>query len=178
VFAAASLAEAFTAAEAAIPHVRPSFSFAGSQQLATQLTQGATADVVATADDATMQRLVAARLVDPPVTLTRSRLVIVVAPGNPKGVTGLADLARPGLAVVLADPSVPVGRYTRQVLAAAGVEVAARSMELDVKATLAKVTAGAADAAIVYATDVRSSAGKAAAVTFPEAADPAASANR
>ncbi|MEO5678929.1 MAG: molybdate ABC transporter substrate-binding protein [Acidimicrobiales bacterium] len=173
-FAAASLTEAFNASSSQVPQVRPTFSFAGSQQLVTQLIQGAAADVVATADEATMQRLLAADLVDPPVTFAHSSLVIAVRPGNPKGVTGLADLARPGLAVVLADRSVPAGRYAGQVLDGAGVAVAPRSLELDVKAALAKVTAGDADAAIVYATDVRASGGRADAVAFPEAAAPAA----
>lgn len=170
VFAAASLTEAFSATSDSIPQVRPTFSFAGSQQLVTQLEQGAEADVVATADAPSMQRLVDARLVDRPVTFAHSTLVIAVAPGNPEGISGLSDLARAGLAVVLADPSVPAGRYTRQALDDAGVRVAPRSLELDVKATLAKVAAGEADAAVVYATDVRSSGGKATAVPFPEAA--------
>ena len=170
VFAAASLTEAFTTASGSIPQVRPTFSFGGSQQLTTQLEQGAEADVVATADQPSMQRLVDARLVDRPVTFARSTLVIAVAPGNPKAVTGLGDLERPGLTVVLADPSGPAGRYAQGVLAAAGLRVSPRSLELDVKATLAKVTTGEADAAIVYATDVRSSGGKATSVTFPEAA--------
>jgi molybdate transport system substrate-binding protein len=170
VFAAASLTEPFSSAAGSLPQVRPTFSFAGSQQLATQLEQGAEADVVATADGPSMQRLVDARLVDAPLTLAHSTLVIAVAPGNPKGVAGLADLARPELAVVLADPSVPAGRYTQQVLDQTGVRPRPRSLELDVKATLAKVTAGVADAAVVYATDVSSSGGKATAIPFPEAA--------
>jgi len=174
VFAAASLTEAFTAASDAIPQVRPSFSFGGSQQLVTQLIQGAAADVVATADEISMQRLVDAGLVDPPAVLAHTTLVIAVRPGNPSRVMGLADLGRPGVAVVLADPSVPAGRYARQVLDGASVRVDPRSLELDVKAALAKVTAGEADAALVYATDVRSSAGRADAVPFAEAAAPAA----
>lgn len=174
VFAAASLAEAFTAATASLPQVRPTYSFGGSQQLVTQLLQGAAADVVATADASSMERLVDAGLVDPPVTFARTTLVIAVQPGNPRGITGLADLGRAGFTVVLADPSVPAGRYARQVLEGASVRVNPRSLELDVKAALAKVTAGEADAALVYATDVRSSAGRAEAVTFPEAAEPAA----
>ena len=173
VFAAASLTEPFTAAASSVPHVRPTFSFAGSQQLVTQLVQGAPADVVATADEASMQRLVDARLVGPPSTLARTTLVIAVASGNPKAVNGLADLGRPGLAVVLADPSVPAGRYARRVLDRAGVPVRPRSLELDVKATLAKVESGDADAALVYATDVRNRT--VTAVPFPEATDPAAS---
>ncbi len=169
VFAAASLTEAFTSAASSVPHVRARFSFGGSQQLVTQLLQGAEADVVATADGPSMERLVAASLVEAPVTFARTALVIAVRPGNPRGVVGLDDLARPDLAVVLADPSVPAGRYARQVLDEASVWVAPRSLELDVKAALAKVTAGEADAALVYATDVRGSAGRAEAVALPQA---------
>lgn len=172
--AAVSLTEPFTTAGDRVPQVRPTFAFAGSQQLGTQLTQGAQADVVATADEPSMQRLVDAGIVGSPVTFARTTLVIAVPAGNPKGITGLPDLTRPGLDVVLADPSVPAGRYARHVLDRAGVRVNPRSLELDVKATLAKVTSGTADAAVVYATDVRSSGGKATAVTFPEAAAPAA----
>ncbi len=157
-----------------MPQVRPTFSFGGSQQLVTQLLQGARADVVATADEASMQRLVDASLVEPAVTFAHTNLVIAVRPGNPKGIRGLADLARPDLDVVLADPSVPAGRYARQVLDAASVRVRPRSLELDVKAALAKVTAGEADAAVVYATDVRGIGGRADAVPFPEAAAPGA----
>lgn len=173
-FAAASLTEAFAAARTRVPQVQPIYNFAGSQQLVTQLTRGAPADVVATADEQSMQRLVDARLVDPPTTLARTTLVIAVAPGNPKRIAGLADLARPDLAVVLADPSVPAGRYTADVLATAGVKVVPRSLELDVKAAMSKVTSRAADAAIVYATDVRAGATRAEAVPFPEAAAPTA----
>ena len=172
VFAAVSLTEAFSAAAEKVPQVRPTYSFAGSQQLVTQLTQGAPADVVATADEATMQRAADAGLVDTPATFARTTLVIAVRPGNPSKVVGLADLARPDLTVVLADPSVPAGRYARQALDVTGVKVNPRSLELDVRAALAKVTAGEADAAIVYTTDVRSSGGKADAVTFAEAAAP------
>ena len=175
VYAAASLADAFSAAQARVPQVRPVFSFAGSQQLVTQLEQGARADVVATADEPSMRRLVEARLVDPPVTFAHTSLVIAVEAGNPERIAGLADLARPGLDVVLADPSVPAGRYAQRALTAAGVAVRPRSLELDVRATLGKVTSGAADAAIVYATDVRASGGRAEAVAFPEAAAPGAS---
>lgn len=172
VFAAASLTEAFNAASGDVPQVRPTFSFSGSQQLVTQLTQGASADVVATADEPSMQRLVDAGLVDSPATFAGTTLVIAVRPGNPKGIAGLADLTRPGLAVVLADPSVPAGRYAKQVLDGAGVRVAPRSLELDVKSAVGKVTLGEADAAVVYTTDVRGSGGKAEAVVFPEAASP------
>ena len=173
VFAAASLTDAFTDAKTTIEraHRRLSltYNFAGSQVLAQQIIEGAPADVVATADTRTMDRLVAAGLVERPVVLARNSLVIAVEPGNPEGITGLDDLARPGLAVVLADPSVPVGAYAATALARAGVTVRPRSLELDVKAALAKVTAGEADAAIVYTTDVTAARSRASSVAIADA---------
>jgi molybdate transport system substrate-binding protein len=83
-------------------------------------------------------------------------------------VKALADLARSDLAVVLADPSVPAGKLAQQVLDKAGVKVVPKSLELDVKSTLTKVTSGEADAAIVYVTDVRAAGAKVAGVTIPD----------
>ena len=161
VFAAASLSQAFSAAQGSLQRDHPGlnlrFSFAGSQQLVTQLTQGAPADVVATADEASMSRLVAAGLVGKPSIFARNSLEIVVPPGNPKHVSRLADLASPGLAVVLADPSVPAGKAAQQALARAGVTAVPKAYELDVESVLRTVVAGDADAAIVYTTDARSS---------------------
>lgn len=130
------------------------FSFAGSQQLVAQISAGAPADVVATADQDSMGRLVSAGLVDHPVTFASNALRIVVEKGNPKGVKALSDLARGNLTVVLADPSVPAGRYTQQALDKAGVRVKPASLELDVKAVLRKVASGEADAGVVYVTDL------------------------
>jgi molybdate transport system substrate-binding protein len=165
VFAAASLTEAFTDAKATLERehagLTVTYVFAGSQALAQQITDGAPADVVATADAATMQKLQAAQLVQAPTVFAHNTLSIAVAPGNPKHIGGLDDLARPDVIVVLADPSVPVGKYAAAALAHAGVIVRPRSLELDVKAALAKVTAGEADAAIVYVTDVRAAGAKA-----------------
>jgi molybdate transport system substrate-binding protein len=173
VFAAASLTEAFTDAKALIERehrgVSITFNFAGSQVLVQQVIQGAPADIVATADTTTMAKLVTAGLVEGNVVFAHNALAIAVAPGNPKGVKGLADLARPDVATVIADPSVPVGAYAAAALRAAGVTVEPRSLELDVKAALAKVTAGEADAAIVYATDVLAAKGRAVAVAIPDA---------
>jgi molybdate transport system substrate-binding protein len=167
IFAAASLTDAFGALPE--PGVRPSFDFAGSQALVTQIQQGAPADVFASADQKNMQRLVDAGLVEAPKVFARNALAIVVAPGNPKHISGLADLARRDVIVVLADPSVPAGNYAHQALAAAGVTVHPKSLELDVKSTLAKVTSGEADAAIVYATDAKAAGAKATGVAIPTA---------
>lgn len=158
VFGAASLTAPFNDAKARLVagsrDLSLTYSFAGSQQLVAQIGAGAPADVVATADQETMGRLVAPGLVEPPVDFARNMLQIAVAPGNPKAIQGLADLARPGLKVVLADPSVPAGRYSRQALDKAGVTVKPVSLDLDVKSVLGKVTSGEADAGVVYVTDV------------------------
>lgn len=173
VFAAASLTEAFNQEKATLaaraPALSLTYSFAGSQTLAQQIIQGARADVFASADDKTMQRLVDAKLVEAPRAFARNQLEIAVAPGNPKHVGGLSDLVRPDLVVVLEDPSVPAGSYSQQALARAGARVRPRSLELDVKSALAKVTSGEADAAIVYASDVQAAGSKASGVTIPTA---------
>jgi len=172
VFAAASLTEAFGDEQASLrasaPGLSITFSFAGSGALVAQVRQGAPADVVATADTASMRRLTDAGLVDPPVIFARNKLQILVAPGDPKGVTSLADLARPDLKVVLEDESVPAGRYAAQVLQTAGVTVRPVSKEPDVKAAVSKVTTGEADATIVYATDVRAAGAKGEGIEVPD----------
>jgi molybdate transport system substrate-binding protein len=158
VSAAASLTKAFNAGlfglVVAQPGLHVTYDFAGSNALATQILQGAPADVFASADQANMQRLVAAGLVDTPVLFARNQLEIAVAPGNPRHVLGLADLGRPDVSVVLEAPGVPAGDYARQALASAGVVVRPKSLETDVKSAITKVTAGEADAAVVYVTDV------------------------
>jgi molybdate transport system substrate-binding protein len=173
VFAAASLTEAFRDAEPPLqrrhPGVSARYSFAGSQQLVTNLLAGAPADVIATADMASMKQLTDAGLVDTPRTFASNRLEMAVAPSNPKGVHTLADLARPDLTVVLEDPSVPAGKFARQALQKAHVSVTPKSNELDVKATLQKVVSGDADAAIVYVTDVSSATGRVSGVVIPDA---------
>jgi molybdate transport system substrate-binding protein len=154
VFAASSLSEAFEALGDTFTEAEVAFNFAGSQQIVTQAQQGATADVIATADEPTMSR-VAGDLEDNPRIFAHNRLQIVVGEGNPKGVRGLADLSRPGLVVVFASPEVPAGRYAQQALAKAGVVVEAASLEQNVRQVVGKVALGEADAGIVYATDVR-----------------------
>lgn len=169
VFAAASLTDAFGDLAGRLDDLDVTSNFAGSQALVQQVLQGGPADVVATADERTMQQLVDAERVRAPNVFAHNDLVIAVEPGNPKDVQGLADLGRADLAVVLAEPSVPAGRYASDALAAAGVAVRPRSLELDVRAALAKVINGEADAAVVYATDVRAAGSKAEAVPIPDA---------
>jgi molybdate transport system substrate-binding protein len=156
VFAAASLTGAFTDMgkqfTAANGGTRVRFSFAGSQALATQLRQAAPADVFASADLANMAKV--RDLVGTPRNFASNLLQIVVERGNPKGVKGLADLGARDLKLVLAAEEVPAGKYARQVLDRAGVEVAPVSEEDNVKAVVTKVALGEADAGIVYVTDV------------------------
>ena len=154
VFAAASLQPAFDKIAAQI-HVDATFNYAGTQTLTAQLTQGAEADVFASADKTQMKILLDAGLIaGAPEVFAHNRLEIAVAKGNPKGIHSLADLARPGLVVVLADPSVPAGKYAQQALAKANVTVHPASLEPQVTGVLSKVALGEADAGIVYVSDV------------------------
>lgn len=160
VFAASSLTRAFTriaaSFEAAHPGTMVRLTFAGSSTLAAQIQQGATGDVFASADQPTMQKLVDAGLVaGSPSIFAGNRLQIVVAVGNPKHISGIADLGRAGLVVLLCAPAVPCGRYANQALHAAHVTVRPASQEADVKAVVGKVALGEADAGIVYVTDVK-----------------------
>jgi molybdate transport system substrate-binding protein len=170
VFAAASLTEAFTQLgadfETAHPGATVILNFAGSQDLIAQLQQAAPADVLATADTASMSGV--ADLVGTPTVFAGNRLAIAVAPGNPEGISSLADLAKPGLKVVLAAPEVPAGKYASQVLKNAGVQVSPVSLEENVKGVVTKVSLGEADAGIVYATDVIAANGAIEGVEIPE----------
>jgi molybdate transport system substrate-binding protein len=170
VFAAASLTDAFTKLgtdfSAAHPGVKVAFNFAGSQDLVAQLQQGAPADVLATADTATMDKV--ADAVGTPQVFASNKLEIAVGPGNPKQITGLADLADSDLEVVLAAPEVPAGKYAQQVLDKAGVDVKPVSLEENVKGVVTKVSLGEADAGIVYVTDVTAAKGKVDGVVIPE----------
>ncbi|SCY03931.1 molybdate transport system substrate-binding protein [Microbacterium sp. LKL04] len=154
VYAAASLKgsfdeidEAFTAQH---PGVEISPVYDGSSTLATQIAEGAPADVFASADEATMAK-VAEFALDPAVFASNT-LVIAVPAGNPKKVSALADLA--DVVTVLCAPEVPCGAASATLLSAAGVAVDAASLEQNVTAVLTKVAAGEADAGLVYATDV------------------------
>ena len=171
VFAAASLQPAFDKIGAKLlsaQNVATTFSYAGTQTLTTQLTQGAPADVFASADVAHMTTVQSAGLLlSQSALFAHNRLEIAVAKGNPKGIHTLTDLARSGLVVVVADPSVPAGKYAAQALAKAGVTVHPASFELQVTGVLSKVALGEADAGIVYVSDVVTS-GQVDGVTIPD----------
>jgi molybdate transport system substrate-binding protein len=172
VFAAASLTDSFKAVgeafTAANPDAKATFSFDASSALVQQITQGAPADVFASADTANMDKLTAASLNGTePVVFATNLLQIIVAPGNPKGITGVADLAKPDLKVVLCAPEVPCGKYAKQILDTAGAAVTPVSLEQNVKGVVTKVTAGEADAGIVYVTDVTAAGSKAEGVDIP-----------
>lgn len=159
VFAAASLTDAFAdlgvAFEAANPEAIVTFNFAASSELVTQIAEGAPADVFASADLKSMSKLIEiGRTASEPVVFATNRAQIIVEPGNPRAITGLADLSDDELIVISCAPAVPCGRYTQEILERAGVVVSFRSLEENVKAVVSKVVLGEADAAIVYATDV------------------------
>lgn len=165
VFAAASLTAAFTelgeAFTAENPDTEVTLNFAGSSALVAQIAEGAPVDVLASADFTTMATLTDAGLAaDDPVVFATNRAEIIVEPGNPAGITGVADLADLAdradgdLVVVQCAPEVPCGSYARQIFANAGVVVTPSSFEENVKAVVAKVILGEADAGIVYRTDV------------------------
>lgn len=175
VFAAASLQSVFTDIgqqfERDHPGVAVEFEFAGSSDLVTQLTQGARADVFAAADTRSMERAAQAGLLaGDPVNFASNTLTIVVAPGNPHRINGLADLAQSGVTVVTCAPQVPCGAATDRLEDAAGVSLEPVSEESSVTDVLNKVAGGQADAGLVYVTDARQAGDKVTEVPVAEAA--------
>ncbi|MFV2145009.1 molybdate ABC transporter substrate-binding protein [Isoptericola sp. G70] len=174
VYAAASLTEAFEQIaadfEAEHPDVDVRLGVAGSSTLAAQIQQGAPADVFASADTSTMDELVADGLVSTPQDIAANALEIAVPPGNPAGVSALADLAEPGLRLVVCAPEVPCGAATTAVVGHAGLTLHPVSEEQSVTDVLGKVTAGEADAGLVYVTDVARAGDQVEGVMFRESA--------
>jgi molybdate transport system substrate-binding protein len=171
VFAAASLQGVFTTIGndlmAANPGLKVTFSFGSSGTLTQQLLAGAPADVYASANTKTMTD--AASVVGTPTVFTHNSLVIVVPKGNPGHVTGLADFANPALKLALCDPSAPCGSAANSVFAKAGIKAAPDTLGQDVRATLALVTSGEVDAALVYKTDGIAAGSAVETISFPEA---------
>ena len=173
VFAAASLTETFgTLArqfEADHPGVHVTLNVGASSALALQISQGAPADVFASAATANMDQLVRAGAVEAPSAFAGNVLQVAVPPGNPAGIDELADLARPGVKVALCQAQVPCGAAAVAVLGKAGVRLTPVTLEADVKATLTKVRTGEVDAGLVYVTDVRSAGSAVRGIAIPAA---------
>jgi len=173
VFAAASLKSTFTQLakdfEAKNPGTKVTLSFAGSSDLVTQITQGAPADVFASADTRNMTKLSDARLLDGTATnFATNVLEIAVPPSNPASISSFADLAKPGVRVVTCASQVPCGAATDTVEKATGISLSPVSEESSVTDVLGKVTSGEADAGLVYVTDVKGAGDKVKGIAFPE----------
>lgn len=170
VYAASSLTEVFPKID-----TRARYSFAGSDDLALQISQGAPADVFASASPKYTQDLYRRGLVERPRTFALNRLTLIVPRANPAHIRTVFDLRRPGIRLVLAASSVPIGKYARQVLARLGLNAALRNVvsdERDVKGVVGKVALGEADAGLVYVTDVKPVAGKVRAIAIPARGQP------
>jgi molybdate transport system substrate-binding protein len=173
VFAAASLKSTFTTLgqqfEEGHTGTKVAFNFAGSADLVTQLQQGAPADVFASADTKNMTKATGDDLVDgTPTAFASNTLEIAVPPDNPAGVASFADLARPGVKVVVCAAAVPCGSAAEKIETASGIGLRPVSEETSVTDVLNKVQTGEADAGLVYVTDIRSAGAKVTGIPFPE----------
>jgi molybdate transport system substrate-binding protein len=170
VYAAASLTNVFPAIQ------MEKYSFGGSNTLAAQITQGAPADVFASANMTLPTQLFQKGLCSKPVVFTRNRLVIVVPKANSAGIHNIYDLTRSGVKLVIAGSGVPVGSYTLQILKNMNLTQAVMknvvSKETDVREVLAKVALGEADAGFVYSTDAKTVPGKVSVIKVPAWAQP------
>lgn len=170
VFAAASLTEVFPQIDAA-----PLYNFAGSDELAAQIREGAPADVFASANARFPDELFEEDLVEEPQVFATNRLVLIVPEANPAGLEAVEDVAEPGLKLVVAAEGVPVGDYTREVLGTLGLEAALDNVvsnEDDVKGVVSKVSLGEADAGFVYSTDAAVAAEDVEVIELPEGSQP------
>ena len=171
VFAAASLTGSFGTLgkqfEAAHPGVTVRFNFAASSALAESISQGAPADVFASASAKNMDSVVKAGNAADPKTFAKNVLEIAVPPANPAGVTALADLAKPGLKLAVCQEQVPCGTVAKQVFDKANLTVKPVTLGADVKAVLTAVQLGEVDAGLVYKTDVQAAGRKVKGIEIP-----------
>lgn len=173
VFAAASLTDVFEGlAERFMeenPDVEVAFNFGPSSGLATQINEGAPADVFASANPTQMDVVTEAGSAEgEPTIFTENVLQIAVPAGNPAGITGIADFAREELTLAICAAEVPCGAAAETVFAAAGITPSVDSLEEDVRAALTKVELGEVDAALVYVTDVIAAGDSVEGIDFPE----------
>lgn len=171
VFAAASLTESFGALgkefESQHPGTRVEFSFGASSDLATQIDNGAPADVFASASPTNMDQVARAGYAEHPRDFASNTMEVAVPPADPAHVHRLADLARPGVKVAVCQPQVPCGAVAQEVFHNAGIVVHPVTEEVDVKSVLTKVEAGEVDAGVVYVTDVRAAGRQVTGVPVP-----------
>ena len=171
VLAAASLTDVF-------PRIAPGprYSFAGSDQLALQIRQGAPADVYAAASPRYTQLLYRDGFVQKPVVFATNKLIVLVPRSNPAHITTVYDLRREGIKLVIGDRTVPIGSYTRQILDALGITTDVTknvvSQETDVKGIVTKVALGEVDAGFVYLTDAKPVASRTRSIALPAWAQP------
>lgn len=172
VFAAASLKETFSKLgeefQAAHPGTRIVFSFGPSSGLATQIGQGAPADVFASASEKDMGQVVSAGGASRPTTFVKNVMEIALPATNPGHVTKLTDLSRPGVKVAVCQPAVPCGVVAAKVFTKAKLDVKPVSQEVDVKSVLTKVMLGEVDAGMVYVTDVKAAGDKVKGIQIPD----------
>lgn len=170
VYAAASLTEIFPAIDPGA-----TYSFAGSDELATQIREGAPADVYAAASSKYPQELFEEGIVEEPVTFASNRLVLIVPKDNPAGIEEVADVAAPGVRLVIAAEGVPAGDYTRTVFEDLGLAAALDNVvsnEDDVKGVVGKIALGEGDAGFVYATDAAVAGDDVTVIELPEGSQP------
>lgn len=171
VYAAASLTETFPRIDK-----KPKYNFAGSNQLAQQIRQGAPADVFAAASPKDPTALYNEGLIEKPVVFAYNKLVVIVPKSNPGRITSVYHLQRPGTKVVIGQVGLPIGDYTRLILKNLGISKAVlknvKSNEPDVKSIVGKVVLGEADAGIVYRTDVNPVSAKVSFFRFPTWSQP------
>ena len=177
VSAAASLKAAFTAYGRQFSQASVRYSFAGSDMLAAQIEQGVKPDVFASANTKLPDMLYARGLVSKPVKFAANKLVIAVRTGSTR-VKSLSDLEKPGVTLAIGSATVPIGSYTRTVLAKLGSATSTkilanvRSEEPDVTGIVGKLTQGAVDAGFTYITDVKATKGALTAIPLPASVQP------